>query len=109
MALLLADQGDAERAIEIYALASHDPYVANSRWYEDVVGKHIAAAATTLPPEVVAAAHERGRERDLWETAADLLVELVGLSPMCLIHRIVHEIPRCLKIPNITNLISKSV
>jgi hypothetical protein len=35
-----------------YRLASRYPFVANSRWFEDVAGKHIAATAETLPPEV---------------------------------------------------------
>ena len=76
VALLLSDGGDAERAVEIYALASRYPTVANSQWFEDVAGKHIAAAAATLPPDVVAAAEERGRARDLWATAQELLEEL---------------------------------
>jgi hypothetical protein len=59
-ALLLADQGELERAVELYALASRHPYVANSRWFEDVAGKQIAAVAVTLPPVEVAAAQERG-------------------------------------------------
>jgi tetratricopeptide (TPR) repeat protein len=73
-ALVLADV--VERAVEIYALSSRYPHVANSRWYEDVAGKHIAAIAATLPPDVVAAAQERGKARDLWETAEELLDEL---------------------------------
>jgi tetratricopeptide (TPR) repeat protein len=81
MALLLADaggsaRGEKEQAVELYALASRYRYVANSRWFEDVVGKHITAVAVNLPPEVVAAAQERGRARDLWATAAELLAEL---------------------------------
>ena len=64
-----------ERAVELYATASCHGIVANSRWFEDVAGKHIAAAAQSLPPEVVAAAQERGRARDLWETARELLDE----------------------------------
>ena len=76
IALFLADQGEKERAVELYALASRYPYVANSCWFEDVVGRHIAAAATTLPPEIVAAAQERGRARDLDATVAELLEEL---------------------------------
>jgi hypothetical protein len=76
MALLLADQGDIERAIEIYALALQNGHVANSRWYEDVAGRYIATVANTLSPEVVAAAQARGRARDLWATAKELLVEL---------------------------------
>jgi predicted ATPase len=78
IALLLADQGEKERAVELYALASRYPLVANSRWFEDVVGNHIAAVAATLPPDVVAAAQERGRARDLEATVAKLLAELGG-------------------------------
>jgi tetratricopeptide (TPR) repeat protein len=75
-ALLLADQGERERAIEVYALASRYPMVAKSRWFADVAGSHIAAVAATLPPEVVAAAQERGQARNLEATVAELLAEL---------------------------------
>ena len=78
VALLLADRGEVERAVEIYALVSRYPFVANSRWFEDVGGKQIGAVAATLPPEVVAAAQERGRARDLDTTVAELLAELAG-------------------------------
>jgi tetratricopeptide (TPR) repeat protein len=80
-ALLLADaggtaRGEPERAVELYALASRCPYVANSRWFEDVAGREIAVAAASLPPDVVAVAQERGRARDLRATAEELLAEL---------------------------------
>ncbi len=78
VALVLADKGPRDRAVEVYALASRYPYVANSRWFEDVAGKHIAAVAATLPPDVVAAAQERGRAQDLWVAAEELLTELEG-------------------------------
>jgi hypothetical protein len=78
VALLLADQGEGERAVELYALASVRPFVAHSRWFEDVFGRYIAAATVTLPPEVVSAAQERGRARDLWTTTEELLIELQG-------------------------------
>jgi tetratricopeptide (TPR) repeat protein len=74
-ALLLADRGEAARAVELYALALC-PRIANSRWWEDVLGKHIAAAAATLPPDMVTAAQERGRARDLETTVKELEVEL---------------------------------
>jgi len=77
-ALLLVDEGEAQRAVELYALASRFPCVANSRWWEDVAGVHIAAAAATLPPEVAAAAQGRGRARDLWDTVAELRDEWEG-------------------------------
>ena len=74
-ALLLADRGEAARAVELYALASRHPAVANSRWFEDVAGKQIAALAAGLPPEVAAAARERGRALDLDATVAEWLAE----------------------------------
>jgi hypothetical protein len=78
LALLLADAGQTERAVELCALASRYGYVANSRWFEEVAVKEITAVAKTLPPDVVAAAQERGRARDLWATAEELLEELGG-------------------------------
>ena len=75
-ALLLADAGKLDRAVELYALALRYPYVANSRWFEDVFGRHIDAVAATLPPEVAEAARERGRARDLQATVKELLMEL---------------------------------
>jgi tetratricopeptide (TPR) repeat protein len=74
VALLLADLGHEERAVELYALASRYPVVANSRWFADVVGQHIAAVAAALPPDIVAAAKERGRARDLDATMAECLI-----------------------------------
>jgi DNA-binding SARP family transcriptional activator/predicted ATPase len=77
IALLLVDEGQVERAVELYALVdSRFPYVANAQWAEDVAGRHIAAAAKALPPDVVAAAQERGRARDLEATVKELLAEL---------------------------------
>jgi DNA-binding SARP family transcriptional activator/predicted ATPase len=76
IALLLSEEGEVERAIELYALASRHPFVAHSRWFGDVAGRHIAAAAQALPPHAVAAAQERGRARDLWATVRELLSEL---------------------------------
>ena len=74
-ALLLADRGEVERAVEVYALASRFPCIANTRLWEDIAGKHIAAVAATLPAAVVAAAQERGQARDLWATVEELLAE----------------------------------
>jgi predicted anti-sigma-YlaC factor YlaD len=76
IALFLANRGEVERAVELYALACRYPYVANARLWEDIAGKHIAAAAKTLPPEVVEAAQARGRARDLEATVRELLCEL---------------------------------
>jgi hypothetical protein len=78
LALLFIDRGELERAAELYALASRYPSVANAQWFEDVAGQHIAAAAETLPPEIVTAAQERGRARDLQATVQELRRELSG-------------------------------
>ena len=76
MALLRASQGQPEQAVELYALASRHPYVADSRWFEDLAGRPIDEVAATLPADTVAAARERGKGRDLWDTVADLLAEI---------------------------------
>jgi tetratricopeptide (TPR) repeat protein len=74
--LFLRDEGQVERAVELWALASRYPFVHNSQWFHEIAGRDILAAAEDLPPEVVEAARERGRARDLWETARELLEEL---------------------------------
>ena len=76
IALLLADEGKAERGMELYALASRYPLVANSHWFEDVVGRHIAAVTDTIHAQVAAAAQERGRGRDLVATVGVLRLAL---------------------------------
>jgi tetratricopeptide (TPR) repeat protein len=76
MALILASEGENERAVELYALASRYPLVAKSRWFADVVGTQITAAADTLPAGRVAVLKERGQTRDLEATVAELLTEL---------------------------------
>jgi hypothetical protein len=79
-ALLFADSGEIERAVELYALVKRHPYFGASRLRQDITGRYIDAAAATLDPEVIAAAQERGRARDLWETTENLLAELRGLG-----------------------------
>jgi tetratricopeptide (TPR) repeat protein len=81
-ALLLADRGEAERAVEVYALAASHPFVAHSHWFEAVAGRQVADAAAELPPAVVEAAQARGQALDPWQTAADLAEELSGLGAL---------------------------
>jgi tetratricopeptide (TPR) repeat protein len=78
VALLLADLGQIERAVEVYALASRYPFVAQSRWFADIAGNEIAAVAAALSAERVAVLKKRGRARDLEATATELLTELCG-------------------------------
>ncbi len=68
------------KAIELYALAWHQPFNTHARWLEDVAGQHIAAVTASLPTEVAEAAQTRGRELDLWETAKELPAELTELG-----------------------------
>ena len=75
-AFWLAEIGQTERAVEVYALALRYLYIANSRWFQDVYGPPLAAAAASLPPEVVREAQARGRARDLAATVRELLAEL---------------------------------
>lgn len=73
--LLVVRLEEVEQAIELYAMARREPFVANSRWYEDIIGQKLDAAAALLPPAVITAAQERGRARDLWTTAEELLAQ----------------------------------
>ena len=78
MALLLADEGQAEQAVELYASVSRYPLVANSRLLADRAGPQMAAVTARLPPDTAAAAQARGRARDLEVVMAELAAELGG-------------------------------
>jgi tetratricopeptide (TPR) repeat protein len=80
-ARLSARQGQAEMALELYALAMRHPSVANSRLYDDIAGRYIRQGTTHLPPDTYQAAWQRGQARDLWQTAEALLTADVGHSP----------------------------
>jgi tetratricopeptide (TPR) repeat protein len=78
--VVLADAGEVERAVELYALAESHPFVANSQLFKDIAGRFVEAAAATLASDVVAATWERGRALDWWDTAAELLDKLPKLG-----------------------------
>ncbi|MGC9335595.1 MAG: ATP-binding protein, partial [Anaerolineae bacterium] len=75
MALLLAGEGENERAVELHALAARYPLVAKSGWFADVAGDTLAEVAAALPAERVAVLRERGRTCDLEATVTELLAE----------------------------------
>jgi tetratricopeptide (TPR) repeat protein len=79
-ALLLAHQGEAERATELYSLAASHPFVGESRWFWDTFGQHIQAASKDIPSAEIEVARVRGQSLDLWETAKELLLEYCELS-----------------------------
>lgn len=74
-ALLLDQEGQRPRALEIYTLVSGYPFVVNSHWFAGVIGKKIAANATSLLPEMVTINQEREKARQLQDTAAELSAE----------------------------------
>jgi predicted ATPase/transcriptional regulator with XRE-family HTH domain len=74
LAALVAQAGAAERAIELLALGLQHP--AGTQRTRDRTGRLLAELAAQLPPEIVAAAQERGRQRDLCATRQELLAEL---------------------------------
>jgi hypothetical protein len=78
VAAYLADQGEAEQAVEVYSLTSCHPWVSN--WARDIAGSYVTAAASTLPPQIVEEAKARGRALDPWVTSAELLSHLTNQS-----------------------------
>jgi hypothetical protein len=66
VACVFARQGRAQQAAEYYALALHYAFVARSRWFADVVGEPVTAAAASLSKEARAAVQTRVQAQDLW-------------------------------------------
>ena len=77
VALLLVDENQIERAVEIYSHIESHPIVSNSRWWRDAVGHTIDHAGSSLSSSVLEAAKARGKLMDLWETAEGLLDEFL--------------------------------
>jgi len=73
VALLLVDENQIERAVEIYSQVESHPIVGTSRWWRDAVGRTIDHAGSSLSSSVLDAAKARGKSLDLWETANGLL------------------------------------
>ncbi len=76
IAVLLAESGDVERAIELDALNRLDPQLNHSKWYQTWIGEPIAAAAVGQSPALINAAQARGQSFDLWQTGATWLAKL---------------------------------
>jgi DNA-binding CsgD family transcriptional regulator/tetratricopeptide (TPR) repeat protein len=76
-ALIAADDGQSERAIELYSLAKQYGHITNSRWFDEIACKELDSVLASLPPEVASAAEARGRVLDVWETADQLLLDMV--------------------------------
>ncbi len=65
LALMLAEAGELEQAVEVYAAVTTHPFAANSRWLNDMFGQPLSALCAALPAEKMAAAQERGRGQKL--------------------------------------------
>jgi tetratricopeptide (TPR) repeat protein len=76
VARVLAKEGETERALELLALVMN--HRMSWQMARDQAAPLIAELEAELPPEVAAAAQERGRARDLEATVAELTVELGG-------------------------------
>ena len=76
-ALLLALNERLEEAAYIHGLIQRYPYLTNSRFYAKIALDRLAELLASLPPDMRAAAEERGRARELPEMTAELL-ELLG-------------------------------
>ncbi|MFC2026215.1 hypothetical protein ACFLUC_03370 [Chloroflexota bacterium] len=76
IALMLADEGECERALKLYRLVLKQPFVAHSRWFEDIAGGKIAELTANLSPQEVEAVRARGESLDLWNYAAELISQL---------------------------------
>jgi tetratricopeptide (TPR) repeat protein len=64
-ALLLADKGDIQQALELYGKASSQPNLANSRWFADLHGREIEKAASHMACEEQAELKQAGQSMDL--------------------------------------------
>jgi predicted ATPase/transcriptional regulator with XRE-family HTH domain len=80
IALMLAEQGHQERAVELYALSWQHPVIAGAQSFTITFGRPLDAVAAALPPGIAAAAQARGQALDLWGTAAALEGELAALG-----------------------------
>jgi DNA-binding SARP family transcriptional activator/predicted ATPase len=74
VAALLAGENDGEGALDLLGLVLRHP--ASAQWTRDRANTLLGELEPGLPPDIVAAALERGRARDLDATVAELLVEL---------------------------------
>jgi hypothetical protein len=73
--IILADGDNPARALELFSMLQQDPLCAASRWFDDAVGSHVAAAMAALPAEVAAAATARGKTLDPRAVAHELVGE----------------------------------
>jgi hypothetical protein len=74
-AMMLADSGEFERAIELFAFVSRYPMISKSRLV-DIFKPSILIAESRLQKENVAEAQARSQARNLRDTIAEIIKEL---------------------------------
>ena len=72
LAVLLADSGNWELAVEAYSAMMTDPIISCSQWTADMIGNRMDLARAHLPEAVFQAAEQRGRESDLFDMLGKL-------------------------------------
>jgi hypothetical protein len=75
-AMMLADSGEFERAIELFAFVSRYPMISKSRPLVDIFKPSILFAESRLPKENIAEAQVRGQASNLRDTIAEIIAEL---------------------------------
>ena len=83
VALFLARYGSAARALEVWMVVQAQPLVAHSRWFAEVVGERVNAAAISLPPTLLTTIQAQAQTSTFWEIAQTLAQELQQDDPPC--------------------------
>jgi predicted ATPase/DNA-binding SARP family transcriptional activator len=65
-------QQNYEQAIKLHALLQGLPFVANGRWFADVLDQPIHEASKKLSPKLVAKVQNLGKKLEFWQTAVTL-------------------------------------
>jgi tetratricopeptide (TPR) repeat protein len=76
-ALLLADEGNLSKALELYFFVK--PFVVRGKWQEDLVDLHLRVATAHIAEDEVASAQRRGEARALLATVDEILVEIEAI------------------------------
>jgi tetratricopeptide (TPR) repeat protein len=76
LAVLLADSGNWELAVEAYSAMMTDPIISCSQWTVDMIGNRMDLAREHLSEDVFQEAEQRGRESDLFEKLGMLAHEI---------------------------------
>ena len=71
-AIWLAMVGELELSLELYSLVAAQQSFASSTWFADVFGKFMAPYTARLDPAIAEAARQRGLQRSLRDTVAEM-------------------------------------